>query len=91
MLHAPVRVQMEAFLEEHRRSLRDCLDDLSEEQARVSLVPSSTTLLGLVKHATFVEKVWFGEAVTAAPVTNSASPPVQRNPSSSPTMTRSLG
>jgi len=27
-------------------------------------VPSQTTLLGLVKHATFVEKVWFDEAVT---------------------------
>jgi hypothetical protein len=26
-------------------------------------VPSRTTLLGLVKHATFVEKVWFDEAV----------------------------
>jgi Protein of unknown function (DUF664) len=27
-------------------------------------VPSRTTSLGLVKHATFVEKVWFDEAVT---------------------------
>ena len=27
-------------------------------------MPSATTLLGLVKHATFVEKVWFDEAVT---------------------------
>lgn len=27
-------------------------------------MPSRTTLLGLVKHATFVEKVWFDEAVT---------------------------
>jgi len=27
-------------------------------------VPSRTTLLGLVKHATFVEKVWFDEAVS---------------------------
>jgi L-threonylcarbamoyladenylate synthase len=30
---------------------------LTEEQARRSLVPSGTTLLGLVEHATFVEKV----------------------------------
>ena len=37
---------------------------LTEEQARRSVVPSRTTLLGLVKHATFVEKVWFDEAVT---------------------------
>jgi len=31
---------------------------------RRSLVPSATTLLGLVKHATFLEKVWFDEALT---------------------------
>ncbi|PRY41681.1 DinB family protein [Umezawaea tangerina] len=58
------RVQFEAFLDEHRRALNSCLDGLTEEQARRSLVPSRTTLLGLVKHATFVEKVWFDEAVT---------------------------
>ena len=44
--------------------LAECLDGLTEEQARRSLVPSRTTLLGLVKHATFVEKVWFDEAIT---------------------------
>ncbi|WP_433332234.1 DinB family protein [Spirillospora sp. CA-294931] len=36
---------------------------MSEEQARRSVVASKTTLLGLVKHAAFVEKVWFDEAV----------------------------
>ena len=60
----PARIQFEAFLDEHRRELNSCLDGLTEEQARRSLVPSATTLLGLVKHATFVEKVWFDEAVT---------------------------
>ncbi len=60
----PLRVQFEAFLDEHRAALDDCLDGLTEEQARRSLVPSRTTLLGLVKHATFVEQVWFDEAVT---------------------------
>lgn len=30
-------------------------------------MPSKTTLLGLVKHATFVERVWFEEAVTGRP------------------------
>jgi hypothetical protein len=60
----PLRSQFEAFLDEHRTALNDCLDGLTEEQARRSLVPSRTTLLGLVKHATFVEKVWFDEAVT---------------------------
>jgi hypothetical protein len=60
----PLRVQLEVFLDEHRREINRCLDGLTEEQARRSLVPSRTTLLGLVKHATFVEKVWFDEAVT---------------------------
>ena len=60
----PARAQFEAFLDEHRSSINACLDGLTEEQARRSLVPSRTTLLGLVKHATFVEKVWFDEAIT---------------------------
>src|SRR5579863_5335218 len=67
VIDQPVRVQFEAFLDEHRRALNSCLDGLSEEQVRRSLVPSRTTLLGLVKHATFVEKVWFDEAVTCRP------------------------
>ena len=60
----PIQAQFEAFLDEHRDALDRCLDGLTEEQARRSLVASRTTLLGLVKHATFVEKVWFDEAVT---------------------------
>jgi hypothetical protein len=63
----PAQIQFEAFLDEHRSGLSACLDGLTEEQARRSLVPSRTTLLGLVKHATFVEKVWFDEAVTGRP------------------------
>jgi hypothetical protein len=64
VIDQPVRAQFEAFLDEHRSELNHCLDGMTEEQARRSLVPSRTTLLGLVKHATFVEKVWFDEAVT---------------------------
>ncbi|HEY1914231.1 MAG TPA: DinB family protein [Streptosporangiaceae bacterium] len=60
----PARVQFEVFLDEHRGELNGCLDGLTEEQARRPLVPSRTTLLGLVKHATFVEKVWFDEGIT---------------------------
>lgn len=60
----PVRVQFETFLDEHRRAIAGCLDGLTEEQARRRLVASKTTLLGLVKHATFVEGVWFDEAIT---------------------------
>jgi len=64
VIHQPLKAQFEAFLDEHRREMHDSLDGLTEEQARRKLVPSRTTLLGLVKHATFVEKVWFDEAVT---------------------------
>jgi len=64
VIDLPARAQFEVFLDEHRRALHGCLDGLTEEQVRRSLVPSRTTLLGLVKHATFVEKVWFDEAVT---------------------------
>ena len=64
IFNRPIRIQFEAFIDEHRRALNDCLNGLTEEQSRRSLVPSRTTLLGLVKHATFVEKVWFDEAIT---------------------------
>src|SRR6478735_7857387 len=60
----PLRAQLETFLDEHRAMLTESLDGLTEEQARRSLVPSRTTLLGLVKHATFVERVWFDEATS---------------------------
>ncbi len=64
VFHATFRDQFEVFLDEHRSALHDTLNGLTEEQARRSLVASKTTLLGLVKHATFVEKVWFDEAIT---------------------------
>ncbi len=64
VINRPAREQLEVFIDEHRAALHGCLDGLTEEQARRSLVPSRTTLLGLVKHLTFVEKVWFDEAVT---------------------------
>ena len=52
VINQPAGAQFEAFLDEHRSQLSRCLDGLTEEQARRSLVPSRTTLLGLVKHAT---------------------------------------
>jgi hypothetical protein len=64
VIDQPAQAQFEVFLNEHRDALNGCLDGLTEEQVRRSLVPSRTTLLGLVKHATFVEKVWFDEAIT---------------------------
>lgn len=60
----PLRDQLDEFLDQHRTALHDSLEGLTEEEARRRLVPSATTLLGLVKHATFVERVWFDEAFT---------------------------
>lgn len=60
----PMGEQILTFVDEHRASIEACLDDLTEQQARRSVVNSETTLLGLVKHVTFVERVWFEEALT---------------------------
>jgi hypothetical protein len=75
VIDQPIQAQFEGFLDDHRRALRGSLDGLTEEQARRSLVPSRTTLLGLVKHATFVEKVWFDEAITCRSRTQIGIPP----------------
>ncbi|MBB4966176.1 DinB family protein [Saccharothrix violaceirubra] len=64
VVDSALKIQFEAFVDQHRAALRDSLDGLTEKQARRSLVASRTTLLGLVKHAAFVERVWFDEAVT---------------------------
>jgi hypothetical protein len=71
----PLKVQLEMFLDEYRAALPACLDGLTEEQARRSLVPSRTTLLGLVKHVTYAERVWFGEAITGRPRQEMGLPP----------------
>jgi Protein of unknown function (DUF664) len=58
------RQRVEELIDGYRAALHDSLNDLTEEEARRRLVPSKTTLLGLVKHASFVEGVWFDQAVT---------------------------
>src|SRR3954471_16624644 len=57
------RTQLDAFVEEYRSALEMTLDSLTEEQARRRLVPSATTLLGLLKHVTWMQQVWFEECV----------------------------
>jgi uncharacterized damage-inducible protein DinB len=47
-----------AFLGYLRDGVGRKLDGLTEEQARLALVPSGTTLLGVVKHLTTVEAYW---------------------------------
>lgn len=52
------------LLAENRSEILGLLDGLTEEQARRKLVPSLTTLLGLVKHASNAERVWFHATIT---------------------------
>jgi len=61
---------LEGMLDAQREEvagLLDGLDDLDDRETRLRLVPSLTTPLGLVKHATFVEKVWFHSRVAGVP------------------------
>jgi hypothetical protein len=61
---ADQRRRVHELIDGYRTALHDALNGLTEEEARRRIVPSKTTLLGLVKHATFVEGVWFDQAIT---------------------------
>ena len=57
------RTQLEAFVEDYRIAIEATLDGVTEEQARRRLAPSATTLLGLLKHVTWMQRVWFEECI----------------------------
>jgi hypothetical protein len=61
------RAQLDAFVEEYRSAIERTLDGLTDEQTRRRLVPSATTLLGLLKHVTWMQRVWFEECVGGRP------------------------
>ena len=67
ILVADERTLLTGMLDRQRTEIAALLDDLTEEEARARLVPSLTTLMGLVKHATFVEQVWFHSRVAGVP------------------------
>jgi hypothetical protein len=52
------------LLNDNRAEIVGLLEGMSEEEVRRNLVPSLTTLLGLVKHAAFAEQVWFHVTLT---------------------------
>lgn len=56
---ASERTTLVDLLADNRAEILLLLDGLTEEEVRRRLVPSLTTLLGLVKHASFAERVWF--------------------------------
>lgn len=53
-----------AFLDFYRDTLRRQTEDLTAEQLRVTLGPSSLTLGGLLKHLAFVEDHWLRHVLT---------------------------
>lgn len=53
------REVLETFLDLYRGIVARKVSGVSEEQARQRLVPSQTTLVGVVKHLTAVEREWF--------------------------------
>ena len=53
------RTVLESFLDFHRAMVLRKLRGVSDPDAAQRLVPSATTLAGLVKHLTLVERNWF--------------------------------
>ena len=58
---------LDGMLDAQREAVAGILSEIDGTAARARLVPSLTTPLGLVKHATFVERVWFHSRVAGVP------------------------
>jgi hypothetical protein len=56
-----------AFLDSYRDTILVKLDGLDREQLSRRLLPSRTTLLGIVKHLILVEDWWFGCVLAGGP------------------------
>jgi len=63
----PERPILEGMLEWYRHELVRKVDGITEEQARARLVPSATTLGGLIKHMRWVELNWFERVLAGRP------------------------
>ena len=57
------------FLDFHRATLLWKLEGLDDEQLRRAMVPSGTSLLGMVKHLAYVERWWFQQVWAGQEVT----------------------
>ena len=57
------------FLDFHRATLLWKLEGLDDEQLRRPMVPSGTSLLGMVKHLAYVERWWFQQVWAGREVT----------------------
>jgi uncharacterized damage-inducible protein DinB len=57
------KTTLEGMLDHHRALLLEICSGLSDEDLRRPMVPSGTSLLGIIKHLSFVERGWFQEKV----------------------------
>lgn len=55
------------FLDHYRHVMLAICEDLSDEDLRRPMVPSGTSLLGMIKHLAFVERGWFQEVIAGEP------------------------
>jgi len=70
-LTGPERPMLQAFLDWQRATLLyKCAGLTGEELARRAVPPSDLSLLGLVRHMTKVERIWFRRRFAGEPVDN---------------------
>jgi uncharacterized damage-inducible protein DinB len=68
-LTGPERPMLQAFLDWQRATLlHKCAGLTGEQLARQTIPPSGLSLLGLVRHLTKVERVWFRKRFAGEPV-----------------------
>jgi len=51
------------FLDHYRATIVAICEGLSDEDLRRTMVPSGTTILGMIKHLAYVERGWFQETI----------------------------
>lgn len=61
------KVVLSASLDAQRAAMLALCEGLSDEQVRARLVPSLTTILGMVKHLAYVERWWFQDVFEGRP------------------------
>jgi hypothetical protein len=64
---ADERTTLDVFLDYYREAVKAKVRGVSEEDARRELVPSATTLAGLIKHLCRVEVSWFQHRLAQIP------------------------
>jgi len=62
------KAMLSAFLDRYRETILWKLEGVTKDQASARLVPSATTLLGIVKHLAYVERGWFPIYFAGGPV-----------------------